>query len=136
MTITQAAHRPDGMAEYAPWQLRKRKPRGEPKPPPKPKRTPPPAMSYREYMASDLWQRRRRKVLRRDKWRCVLCGKRAVNVHHKKYPKRFETEKLRNLVSLCGTCHVGEHGIPHKDNEVPWNPQTWASPPTQDRRTP
>ena len=44
---------------------------------------------YRDdYLKSDAWKRKRYVVLRRDNWRCVYCGGRATQVHHKRYAKR------------------------------------------------
>jgi len=43
---------------------------------------------YRDvYLKSDEWKRKRYVVFRRDNWRCVYCGARATQVHHKKYAK-------------------------------------------------
>ena len=41
-----------------------------------------------EYLKSEEWQRKRYVVLKRDNWRCVYCGGRATQVHHKRYAKR------------------------------------------------
>ncbi len=37
-----------------------------------------------EYLKSDAWKRKRYVVLKRDNWRCVHCGARATQVHHKR----------------------------------------------------
>lgn len=63
------------------------------------------------YLKSEAWQRKRYVVLKRDNWRCIYCGKRATQVHHKKYAKRnIGKEPIEWLVSVCGTCHGKEHG--------------------------
>ena len=59
-----------------------------------------------EYLKSDAWQRKRYVVLKRDNWRCVYCGTRATQVHHKRYAKRnIGKEPIDWLVSVCDNCH-------------------------------
>ena len=63
-----------------------------------------------EYLKSDAWQRKRYVVLRRDNWRCVYCGARATQVHHKRYAKRnIGKEPIDWLVSVCKSCHDAQH---------------------------
>jgi 5-methylcytosine-specific restriction endonuclease McrA len=66
---------------------------------------------YRDnYLKSDEWQRKRYVVLKRDNWRCVYCGGRATQVHHKKYAKRnIGKEPIKWLVSICKSCHDSKH---------------------------
>jgi hypothetical protein len=66
---------------------------------------------YREeYLNSEEWQRKRYIVLKRDNWRCVYCGEKATQVHHKKYSKRnIGKEPIRWLVSVCKSCHESLH---------------------------
>jgi 5-methylcytosine-specific restriction endonuclease McrA len=62
------------------------------------------------YLKSDSWQRKRYVVLRRDNWRCVYCGARATQVHHKKYAKyQIGREPIKWLVSVCDSCHRSVH---------------------------
>ena len=63
-----------------------------------------------EYLQSDAWQRKRYVVLKRDNWRCVYCGARATQVHHKRYAKRnIGREPIEWLVSVCKDCHNSKH---------------------------
>ena len=63
-----------------------------------------------EYLKSDAWKRKRYVVLRRDNWRCVYCGGRATQVHHKRYAKRnIGKEPIDWLVSVCKPCHDSQH---------------------------
>lgn len=66
---------------------------------------------YREeYLKSDAWSRKRYVVLRRDNWRCVYCGARATQVHHKRYAKKnLGKEPIEWLVSVCKSCHESLH---------------------------
>jgi len=62
------------------------------------------------YLKSDDWQRKRYVVLKRDDWRCVYCGARATQVHHKRYAKRnIGKEPIKWLVSVCQSCHDKQH---------------------------
>ena len=62
------------------------------------------------YLKSDAWKRKRYLVLKRDKWRCVYCGSRATQVHHKRYAKRnIGKEPIKWLVSICKSCHDSKH---------------------------
>jgi len=62
------------------------------------------------YLKSDDWKRKRYVVLKRDNWRCVYCGSRATQVHHKRYAKRkIGKEPIKWLVSICGPCHLNKH---------------------------
>jgi len=63
-----------------------------------------------EYLKSDAWKRKRYVVLKRDNWRCVYCGARATQVHHKKYlRKNIGKEPIKWLVSVCKPCHDSLH---------------------------
>lgn len=62
------------------------------------------------YLNSDEWQRKRYVVMKRDNWRCVYCGARAKQVHHKKYAKyNIGKEPIEWLVSVCKSCHDKQH---------------------------
>lgn len=71
--------------------------------------------SYDAYLASRLWQKIRRRVLRRDGKKCRRCSGRANSVHHLSYAiavLRGDADHL--LASLCDGCHDfierDEHG--------------------------
>lgn len=53
------------------------------------------------YLQSDAWKRKRYVVLKRDNWKCVYCGERATQVHHKRYAKyQLGKEPIKWLVSV------------------------------------
>ena len=63
-----------------------------------------------EYLQSDDWKRKRWLVLKRDGYRCVHCGARATQVHHKRYARRnIGKEPIEWLVSVCKACHEKQH---------------------------
>jgi ribosomal protein S14 len=60
---------------------------------------------YNEYLESDEWRAKRKRVLMRDMWLCQACLRRkATQVHHRTYEHVFN-EPLFDLVSVCQTCH-------------------------------
>ena len=62
------------------------------------------------YLKSDAWQRKRYVVFKRDNWRCVYCGNRATQVHHKRYAKyNIGKEPIDWLISVCDECHKKIH---------------------------
>lgn len=63
-----------------------------------------------DYLKSDAWQRKRYVVMKRDNWRCVYCGAKATQVHHKRYAKyNIGREPIEWLVSICNSCHKKQH---------------------------
>ena len=66
---------------------------------------------YREiYLKSDAWKRKRFVVLKRDNWKCVHCGQKATQVHHKRYAqKNIGKEPIEWLESVCKSCHERLH---------------------------
>lgn len=63
---------------------------------------------YGAYLSSPQWFARRERVLKRDGYLCVDCGKIANHVHHLHYAT-LGRERLSDLVSLCGACHKARH---------------------------
>ena len=64
---------------------------------------------YRIYMHSPNWTFKRRQVLARDNYRCVVCNTKInLQIHHLTY-ERFGNELLDDLVTLCETHHKQVH---------------------------
>ncbi len=56
------------------------------------------------------YQHLREQVLRRDSWRCQLCGSMTnLEVHHKQFRSQSGNDDERNLVTLCLDCHSFTH---------------------------
>ena len=52
----------------------------------------------------------RQQVLRRDGWRCQLCGTMANHeVHHKEFRSQSGDDSEENLITLCTACHQTHH---------------------------
>ena len=59
------------------------------------------------YLFSDLWlEQFRPRVLAAANDKCVACGAKATEVHHRDYrPRVMAGEDLSPLVALCENCH-------------------------------
>jgi 5-methylcytosine-specific restriction endonuclease McrA len=54
----------------------------------------------------------RGETLRRDGWKCQLCGgMQNVEVHHKKFRSQSGEDAEENLITLCHSCHTSIHEI-------------------------
>ena len=52
----------------------------------------------------------RQQVLRRDGWRCQLCGSMSnLEVHHKQFRSHSGDDSKENLVTVCDACHSALH---------------------------
>jgi 5-methylcytosine-specific restriction endonuclease McrA len=57
------------------------------------------------------YQKLREQVLRRDSWRCQLCGSMiSLEVHHKQFRSHSGGDQEDNLITLCFDCHAFTHG--------------------------
>ena len=65
-------------------------------------------LEYKTYLQSPEWRVVRKKQLRNQR-DCQACGsKEHLNIHHMTY-HRLGFEKLKNLKTLCKTCHRQLH---------------------------
>jgi 5-methylcytosine-specific restriction endonuclease McrA len=49
-------------------------------------------------------------VLRRDSWRCQVCGSMTnLEVHHKQFRSHSGEDQEDNLITLCFNCHSSLH---------------------------
>ena len=65
---------------------------------------------YKVYCKSPLWKSIQKRVLERDGYRCVACGRLSDGVHHRDYrPCVMSGEDIRPIVSLCHRCHDAIH---------------------------
>lgn len=65
---------------------------------------------YDNYLKSYEWKRKHDFIMNKYGYRCVLCFKPAVNVHHLTYDRVF-LEDERDLIALCKNCHEFVHGF-------------------------
>jgi hypothetical protein len=73
------------------------------------------AKTYSEKLKHPKWQKKRLEVMKRDKFRCKLCGEeeKTLHVHHKKYLKNSDPWDCENsnLITLCEYCHEFYHSL-------------------------
>lgn len=68
-------------------------------------------MKYSDYLKSKSWGEKRKSVLKRADYRCMVCySDTKLDVHHRTY-KRIFKEKLTDLIALCEGCHKLFHNI-------------------------
>ncbi len=60
---------------------------------------------------ADAYQQLCRQVLKRDGWRCQVCGAtHQLQVHHKQFRSHSGDDSEGNLITLCIACHDETHG--------------------------
>ena len=58
----------------------------------------------------DQYDTLRNQVLRRDGWRCQICGAMSnLEVHHKGFRSHSGADSEENLIALCNGCHTKIH---------------------------
>ena len=56
------------------------------------------------------YERLRQQILRRDGWRCQVCGTMEnLQVHHQQYRSHSGADIEANLITLCADCHSMVH---------------------------
>jgi 5-methylcytosine-specific restriction endonuclease McrA len=69
------------------------------------------SMPYAEYLRTPEWRNRRRDKIRAAGRRCERCRAQGVlHVHHLTYDRRGQ-EAWSDLLVLCRSCHMAEHGV-------------------------
>ncbi len=75
---------------------------------------------YKTYIESKEWQDIRKRIFRRDNYKCQICGScKNLQVHHITY-ENMGQEKDADLVTLCEKCHIEDL---HKDKSKPNKPK-------------
>lgn len=72
--------------------------------------------------AKEKWEQVREKALKRDNYKCVVCGKPATQVHHihLRSKRKDLLYEINNLVSLCNKCHnhSSDNGLEKVNNKI------------------
>jgi 5-methylcytosine-specific restriction endonuclease McrA len=75
---------------------------------------------YMSLLRDPRWQKKRLKIMDRDKWNCIRCGDKSstLNVHHEYYQRGLKPWDYPDsaLITLCEPCHQSEHGHKVKKN--------------------
>lgn len=69
---------------------------------------------YQEYIRSPEWEEKKRQRMEIDGFRCVMCGRsidhcRTMQVHHVTYRNLGHEDVMRDLCTVCGSCHKKLH---------------------------
>lgn len=66
---------------------------------------------YHEFLHSKYWKRVRKEILKRDHFKCRICGvKTTLEIHHASYKHHFAEHKhLEDLITLCSKHHLEWH---------------------------
>lgn len=66
-------------------------------------------MNYQDQLKNPKWQKKRLEIMKRDKFKCKLCGdtETSLHVHHKDYEDGMMAWEYPNsyLITLCEHCH-------------------------------
>jgi len=65
--------------------------------------------AYQDYLNTDKWKTIRAQRLAMDNGECAICDSKAEIVHHRRYPKKWGTETIKDLSALCKSCHEKFH---------------------------
>ena len=66
--------------------------------------------SPRVRLDTEAYRELQLQILRRDGWRCQLCGSmQNLQVHHLKFRSRSGDDVEQNLITLCAECHEHTH---------------------------
>jgi 5-methylcytosine-specific restriction endonuclease McrA len=61
-------------------------------------------------LSPELYKQLCQQVMKRDGWRCQVCGSRQnLQVHHKQLRSQQGSDDDFNLVTLCAGCHERLH---------------------------
>lgn len=71
--------------------------------------------TYSELLKDPRWQKKRLEALQAAEWACQDCGcdERTLHVHHLRYGSTPWDVELRDLRTLCETCHDTRHATLH-----------------------
>ncbi|MDI3527793.1 MAG: hypothetical protein PWR03_1976 [Tenuifilum sp.] len=74
--------------------------------------------TYKNRLMDPQWKTRKEEILKRDGYRCVVCGStEALEVHHRQYHYLIAAGRYRDpwdyddhiLITLCKECHSDGH---------------------------
>lgn len=84
-------------------------------------------MNYKKQLEDEKWQVKRRKILKRDGFKCTKCGyEDNLQVHHLYYVYYNKAWQYPHdaLVTLCGRCHSKWH----EEHELEFRESIYSKP--------
>lgn len=75
---------------------------------------------YSRYLGNDVWNKIRRRIVKRDKNTCQICGIKNVrlDVHHIIPFAVSKDDSDENLITLCQSCHMKEEWIARRKHPM------------------
>ncbi len=69
------------------------------------------ARNYRIYLNSKRWKELRQEILKRDEYKCLICGNQAEAIHHISYAGYIHNKHSERIEcgSVCNKCHEEIH---------------------------
>lgn len=69
---------------------------------------------YQNYIRSPDWEQKKLLRMEIDNYKCVMCGRplhecKSMQVHHVTYRNLGHEDVLKDLCTLCGSCHKKIH---------------------------
>ena len=67
---------------------------------------------YKEQLLDPKWSKKRATIIKRDKYKCTVCGStELLHVHHTYYQKGLKAWQYPNnsLLTICSICHKKWH---------------------------
>lgn len=91
------------------------------------------------FLTSTIWAKIRADIFHVRGGKCERCHKPGKQVHHLTYERYGGDEEPDDLVLLCGTCHMAEHGLAkvkkkYYPPKLPTNPKSIARKAKKDRK--
>jgi len=78
--------------------------------------------NYVELLKSPKWQKKRLEIMKRDKFKCRLCGDKEtqLHIHHKEYISSNDPWDYDNklLITLCEDCHTEVERLKKENPEI------------------
>ena len=71
---------------------------------------------YNEYLKSKEWKQIRDLYFIGKSKKCIVCGsKKYINLHHKSYKRLGGINEIKDLITVCRSCHKKIHDIEKKE---------------------
>ncbi len=67
----------------------------------------------------ESYRKLQREILKRDGWRCQMCGRMEnLEIHHRKFRSQSGDDSEENLITLCSQCHAQIHHRYHTTTRI------------------
>ena len=73
---------------------------------------------YNDYLKSNEWKQIRKLYFKGKRKSCLCCkSTKIIQLHHKSYKRLGTTSEIKDLISVCNSCHKKIHKL-EKDNKI------------------